>query len=361
MSKLRYLVLVAMLIAAMPLSAQENPSVDSLALDATARVHRDSIAMARKIESLQKAVDSLRRIKSRSVQPISTLGTVSIIDTLATENEALRILLFNDNTWRYVLSEEYKQDTTIFSDHWDVEKIHAYADVELNTLPETIAIHLVDSLSSYHYPYKGRLSSRYGPRRGRPHQGVDLPLKIGDPIYAMFDGKVRVSKLAGNYGNLVVIRHNNGLETYYAHLSERSVAVGDWVVAGQQIGLGGNTGRSTGPHLHFEVRYRGQSFDPERLIDFNTGDMRRAEMLLKRRHFSIYSKYEQNFDDEVEAEKEEEAERKAAAAIKYHTVRSGDTLGALARKYGTTVTRLCQLNGIKSTSILRIGQRLRVS
>ena len=361
MSKLRYLVLVAMLIAAMPLSAQENPSVDSLALDTTARVHRDSIAMARKIESLQHAVDSLRRIKSRSVQPISTLGTVSIIDTLATENEALRILLFNDNTWRYVLSEEYKQDTSIFSDHWDVEKIHAYADVELNTLPETIAIHLVDSLSSYHYPYKGRLSSRYGPRRGRPHQGVDLPLKVGDPIYAMFDGKVRVSKLAGNYGNLVVIRHNNGLETYYAHLSERSVAVGDWVVAGQQIGLGGNTGRSTGPHLHFEVRYRGQSFDPERLIDFNTGDMRRAEMLLKRRHFSIYSKYEQNFDDEVEAEKEEEAERKAAAAIKYHTVRSGDTLGALARKYGTTVTRLCQLNGIKSTSILRIGQRLRVS
>jgi LysM repeat protein len=89
--------------------------------------------------------------------------------------------------------------------------------------------------------------------------------------------------------------------------------------------------------------------------------MRRAEMLLKRRHFSIYSKYEQNFDDEVEAEKEEEAERKAAAAIKYHTVRSGDNLSTLARKYGTTVTRLCQLNGIKSTSILRIGQRLRVS
>lgn len=361
MSKLRYVVLVAMLIAALPLSAQENLSSDSLALSIAARVNSDSIAMARKIESLQHAVDSLRRIKSRSVQPISTLGTVSIIDTLATENEALRILLFNDNTWRYVLSEQYKQDTTIFSDHWDVEKIHAYADVELNTLPETIAIHLVDSLSSYHYPYKGRLSSRYGPRRGRPHQGVDLPLKVGDPVYAMFDGKVRVSKLAGNYGNLVVIRHNNGLETYYAHLSERSVAVGDWVVAGQQIGLGGNTGRSTGPHLHFEVRYRGQSFDPERLIDFNTGDMRRAEMLLKRRHFSIYSKYEQNFDDEVEAEKEEEAERKAAAAIKYHTVRSGDTLGALARKYGTTVTRLCQLNGIKSTSILRIGQRLRVS
>ena len=83
-------------------------------------------------------------------------------------------------------------------------------------------------------------------------------------------------------------------------------------------------------------------------------------MLLKRRHFSIYAKFDQNFDDEIEAEKQEEAERKAAAAIQYHTVRSGDTLGAIARKYGTSVNRLCQLNGIKSTSILRIGQRLRV-
>jgi murein DD-endopeptidase MepM/ murein hydrolase activator NlpD len=187
-----------------------------------------------------------------------------------------------------------------------------------------------------------------------------MSLKVGDPVYAVFDGKVRLSKAAGNYGNLVIIRHNNGLETYYAHLSERSVQMGDWVVAGQQIGLGGNTGRSTGPHLHFEVRYRGQSFDPERIIDFKTGELRREELLLKRRHFSIYAKYEQDFDDEVEIAKIEEEERKAAQAIKYHTVRSGDTLGALARKYGTTVNRICQLNGIKSTSILRIGQKLRV-
>ena len=108
------------------------------------------------------------------------------------------------------------------------------------------------------------------------------------------------------------------------------------------------------------MRYRGQSFDPERIVDFKTGELRREELLLKRTHFSIYSKFEQDFDDEVEVAKQEEAERKAAAAVQYHTIRSGDTLGALARKYGTTVTRLCQLNGIKSTSILRIGQRLRV-
>ena len=304
--------------------------------------------------------DSATVVKPQPVRPVKTLGQVAPIDTLATESAMISIVLFNDNTWRYVMSENYKADSEVFSDHWNTTATHAYTDVELSSLPEATPILLVDSLDSYHYPYIGRITSRYGPRRGRAHQGLDISLKTGDPIYATFDGKVRFSKAAGNYGNLIIIRHNNGLETYYAHLSQRDVEVGDWVVAGQQIGLGGSTGRSTGPHLHFEVRYKGQSFDPERLIDFQTGNLRRAELLLKRRHFSIYAKYEQDFDAEVEVEKIEEAERKAAAAVQYHTVRSGDMLGTIARKYGTTVTRICQLNGIKSTSILRIGQRLRV-
>lgn len=318
----------------------------------------DTLAV-QKVDTLQQntPIDSC---KNHRVSPIHTLGQVTVIDTLATGNSAISILLFNDNTWRYLLDESFRNDTTIYNDHWNTTATNAYADVELSSFAEATPIRLVDSLKSYHYPYLGRITSRYGPRRGRPHQGLDISLKTGDPIYATFDGKVRLSKAAGNYGNLVIIRHCNGLETYYAHLSERSVQTGDWVVAGQQIGLGGSTGRSTGPHLHYEVRYRGQSFDPERIIDFKTGELRREELLLKRRHFSIYAKFEQDFDDEIEAEKQEEAERKAAAAIQYHTVRSGDTLGALARKYGTTVTRICQLNGIKSTSILRIGQRLRV-
>ena len=322
-----------------------------------------SSAFAQEADTLNIAADSLRNAVKEEVipvKPVRTLGKVAVIDTLPTANSALSIVLFNDNTWRYILAEDYKNDPEVFDDHWDTTNIHAYKDVELNTLPEATAIRLVDSLESYHYPYIGRITSRYGPRKGRAHQGLDLGLKTGDPIYATFDGKVRISKAAGDYGNLVVIRHNNGLETYYAHLSQRDVEVGDWGVAGQQIGLGGSTGRSTGPHLHYEVRYKGQSFDPERIIDFSNGNLRRDELLLKRRHFSIYSKYEQDFGDEEEVAKQEEAERKAAAAVQYHTVRSGDTLGAIARKYGTSVSRICQLNGIKSTSILRIGQKLRV-
>ena len=296
------------------------------------------------------------------VRPVPTLGKESVIDTLATENPALSIILYNNNTWRYVLSADYVRDTTVFSKHWNTATTNPYYGISAEQLPEATAIELVDSLELYHYPYKGNMSSRYGPRRGRPHQGVDLPLKTGDPIYAVFDGKVRYSAYSSSgYGNLVIVRHNNGLETYYAHLSVRDVEAGDWVVAGQQIGQGGSTGRSSGPHLHFEVRYSGQTFDPERIINFTTGELRRKELLLKRRHFSIYSKYEQDFDDEEEVAKQEEAERKAAAAVQYHTVRSGDTLSGIAKKYGTTVSRLCSLNGIKSTTTLSIGRRLRVS
>lgn len=327
-----------------------------------------SAVSAQDVDSLsqRECVDTLRRdtvqvaAEAIPVRPVHTLGLVSVIDTLPTANESLSVVLFNDNSWRYILSEEWSADSEVFNDHWNTTATHAYSDVDVNSLPEATALQLVDSLNSYHYPFMGRITSRYGPRRGRPHQGIDISLQTGNPVYAVFDGKVRLSKAAGDYGNLVVIRHNNGLETYYAHLSVRDVEVGDWVVAGQQIGQGGSTGRSSGPHLHFEVRYKGQSFDPERIIDFTTGNLRRSELLLKRRHFSIYSKYEQDFNDEEEAERQEEAERRAAQAIQYHTVRSGDTLGALARRYGTTVSRLCQLNNISSTSILRIGQRLRV-
>lgn len=297
--------------------------------------------------------------KSKPIRPVRTLSTVSVVDTLPSGNDNLNIVLFSDNTWRYVRTNAFVGDPTIFGDHWNTTVSHAYSGVDENSLPESIDIQLVDSLNSYHFPYKGKPGSRYGMRRGRKHQGIDLPLKTGEPIYAVFDGKVRFSQSSGGYGNLVVIRHNNGLETYYAHLSKREVEAGDWVVAGQEIGQGGSTGRSTGPHLHFEVRYRGQSFDPERIIDFETGELRGSELLLKRRHFSIYAKFEQEFDEETEAARQAEAERKATA-VQYHTVKSGDTLGAIARKYGTTVNKLCSLNGIKSTSILQIGQKIRV-
>jgi murein DD-endopeptidase MepM/ murein hydrolase activator NlpD len=172
---------------------------------------------------------------------------------------------------------------------------------------------------------------------------------------------VRITTYVGNgYGKLVIIRHDNGLETYYAHLSEINVEPNQWVSAGQVIGKGGNTGRSTGSHLHYEIRYKGQTFDPERLIDFTTGTLRRETFLLKRTYFSPYSRFTQDFDEEVQSEEEDKKIAAEAAARKYHIVKRGDTLGRIAINNHTTVTKICQLNGLKKTSVLQIGQRIRV-
>ncbi len=285
---------------------------------------------------------------------------VLVVDTIPSSSEGLNIVLYNDNTWRYVRNRDIDVlDETVFTQNWN-DKIQPY-DVELKDLPISMVIDLVDSLKSYHYPFKGRVTSKYGPRRSRIHQGTDIDLETGDPVYATFDGRVRVTTyVRGGYGNLVIIRHDNGLETYYGHLSEISVKPNDWVTAGQVIGKGGNTGRSTGSHLHYEMRYKGHTFDPERLIDFATGTLRRETFLLKRTYFSPYSRFTQDFDEEVQSDEEDKRIAAEAAAIKYHVVKKGDTLGRIAINNHTTVTKLCQLNGIKRTAVLRIGQRIRV-
>ncbi|MBQ5575041.1 MAG: peptidoglycan DD-metalloendopeptidase family protein, partial [Bacteroidales bacterium] len=199
-------------------------------------------------------------------------------------------------------------------------------------------------------PIKGPVTSGWKFRRHRDHKGTDIALTTGDTIRAAFDGKVRVIREvadAGGYGNLIVVRHANGLETYYAHLSKHLVEENELVKAGEVIGLGGSTGRSTGPHLHFEVRYMGKPFDAERIFDFPNGQLRDTLFTLKKHYFNIYSHYGQ-----TDKESSQTTERVV------HIIRSGDTLGAIARKYHTTVARLCSLNGISANKTLRIGQRI---
>lgn len=307
------------------------------------------------------AATNLYALDSLAVQAIKPVESPIVVDTLATENEALAVLLFNDGTWRYVQRRTIEQDSTVYSHYWDTENISAYKNFKTDSLPSAVAINLVDSLKSYRFPYVGRITSRYGMRHRRAHNGIDIALKVGDTICAAFDGRVRFSKATDTgYGTLVIIRHDNGLETYHGHLSARLVEEGDRVVAGQPIALGGNSGRSTGPHLHFETRYYGQSFDPERIINFKTGELRRDHFLLKKGYYSIYSKYSQDFNAEQERYAAEKKEYALSAEKRYYKVRKGDYLGLIAKRNHTTVAAICRLNGIKSTTVLQIGRVLRV-
>ena len=193
-----------------------------------------------------------------ALEPVKSLITSpsDVIDTLDTANEHIKVILRADNTWSYYKTPDFQQVAGVFDDHWNETQTNPYGIGQAD-LPDQWSIWLVDSLDQYHCPFQGSVHYRgkFGIRRGRRHQGVDLPLKTGDPVYAAFTGKVRMSKYLGAFGNLVVIRHENGIETFYGHLSKRNVEAGDWVNAGDVIGLGGSSGRSTGPHLHFETRY----------------------------------------------------------------------------------------------------------
>lgn len=279
-----------------------------------------------------------------------TAKTGPVVDTLDTDDRYTKLVLYSDHTWQFVDLGHPKFDEEDFEDNWDNEAIHAYKGISADEIPDEITITLVDSLHKFSAPIIGPVRSRYAFRRRRPHKGTDIPLKVGDPVKAAFDGKVRVVKntrQTGGYGNLIVIRHPSGIETYYGHLSQHLVKENDIVKAGDVIGYGGSTGRSTGPHLHFETRFMGQAFDPERLVDFTTGTLRCETFTVKKHYFSIYSHYGQTDQQSIEASKR-----------KIHVIRAGDTLGGLAVRYGTTVSNICKLNGFKKTKLLRIGERV---
>ena len=185
------------------------------------------------------------------------------------------------------------------------------------------------------------------------HRGVDLGYPEGTPVSAAWDGIVRISKgtaNTGGYGNLVVIRHDNGLETYYAHLSRRLVNPGQTVKAGDIIGLGGNTGRSYGAHLHFEVRYLGNDINPNRLIDFENFKLKYDTLFV--------SGYTISTPAPAQTEPQQ-AKPKPSGNPQYHKVRKGETLGGIAIRHHTTVSKIKKLNHLRG-DFIREGQRLRV-
>ncbi len=168
---------------------------------------------------------------------------------------------------------------------WDTTVIHPYT-FDKDFISDSASIYLLDEWNcGFSLPYKGAVTSAFGWRRRRPHFGTDINLETGDTVLSAFDGKVRIARLNRTYGNVVIIRHNNGLETVYAHLSKILVEAGQEVSFGQVIGLGGNTGRSYGSHLHFEVRYLGKAIDAEDLINFESGELKNSAFVLYKDDF----------------------------------------------------------------------------
>lgn len=282
------------------------------------------------IEKMDKRVSELMadRVNIRKNMELKELATLSEIEMEEKEN-----LMFPADE--------------LYGSNWENRWVDPFRGAAKVNFPDSFAI----DCSSFVYPIAidsmARITSKYGPRCRRMHKGIDLKVLKGDTIRAAFNGKVRIKAFERRgYGYYVVLRHPNGLETIYGHLSKILVEENQIVRAGETIGLGGNTGRSTGSHLHFETRFLGQAINPAEIIDFENGVPHQDTYVfhnvkINGRRSNIYTS--------------------SSDRLVYHRVKSGDTLGKIARIYGTSVNELCRLNGLKSTSVLRIGQSIRCS
>lgn len=226
--------------------------------------------------------------------------------------------------------------------NWDNEHVQAYNNA---LVPESYTF----DLTGFCMPTTNtRITDIFGyrPRRRRMHYGLDIKVYVGDTIRAAFDGKVRVVKNQGRrgYGKYIVIRHDNGLETVYGHLSKQLVDPDQLVKAGEVIGLGGNTGRSTGSHLHFETRFLGIPMDPALMFNFEKQDIVADSYTFQKNKNSSGA-----------------SRNVASGAGLFYKVKKGDTLGRIAARQGVSVDKLCKLNRITRKTILRPGQILRCS
>jgi len=273
---------------------------------------------------------TLQSIQSKISEDLQLIaGKVVIKGELAT--------LDSLNMGRLLEIEELEFPASDLYDSWNEDYVNPYRQEEL---PDSFVV----NLEGFSMPFEGYVTSSFGPRNRRFHYGTDIKLQVGDTVRAAFDGKVRVRQYERRgYGYYLVLRHPNGLETVYGHLSEFLVEADDIVRTGQPIALGGNTGRSTGSHLHFEMRFLGRAINPADIVDFNNF-VAHADTYMFNKQTSglVKSKY-------------------TSGGLAYHRVKQGDTLGKIARLHGVSINQLCRLNNIKSTAILRTGQTLRCS
>lgn len=252
-------------------------------------------------------------------------------------------------------------------EEWDNRYAHRQT-----ALPDSFRI----DLRHFCMPTPSRvITSNFGTRWGRQHKGLDIKVYIGDTIRAAFSGKVRIVRYeARGYGNYIVIRHGNGLETIYGHLSKQLVSENQEVRAGDVIGLGGNTGRSTGSHLHFETRLCGVALNPALLFDFRAQDVTGDYYTFRNNSYQRESTEANRLrgkignggytPDQVRggvASRREDVEAFNTVQVQYHKVQAGETLNSIARKRGVTVEQICRLSHISKSTKIKPGSILRYS
>jgi murein DD-endopeptidase MepM/ murein hydrolase activator NlpD len=243
-----------------------------------------------------------------------------------------------------VLMLEVEDEIDNLYKSWDNTSTHCYSRADV---PDSLEI----DLRGFSMPTTSRkVTSGFGyrPRFRRMHKGIDVKVQTGDTIYAAFDGKVRIVRYERRgYGKYVVLRHENGLETIYAHLSKYLCDVNEDVKAGQPIGLGGNTGRSFGSHLHFETRVMGEAINPAFLFDFANQDVTGDTYMFRKQKADTYFTGPGTKNSV------------ASAGKRYYKVRKGDSLSRISSRTGTSVAQLCKINRITKKTTLRPGQLLR--
>ncbi|MBD8389564.1 peptidoglycan DD-metalloendopeptidase family protein [Dysgonomonas sp. BGC7] len=257
-----------------------------------------------------------------------------------------------------ILSEDEIPAEDLYGGIWNNRYVNAYRSIE--NIPDTFKV----NLANFTIPTTGYITSNFGPRRRRMHYGIDLKVQTGDTIYAAFDGKVRVKQYERRgYGYYLTLRHPNGLETVYGHLSRFLVEEDDVVKSGDPIALGGNTGRSTGSHLHFEIRFLGNPINPTYIVDFDNKVCHKDTYMVTANSYNRSSKgvNVNNLASTPTRSKVSTTNKYASGKVNYYRIKKGDTLGAIARKYGTSVSKLCSLNSMTAKTVLRPGKAIRTS
>jgi murein DD-endopeptidase MepM/ murein hydrolase activator NlpD len=302
--------------------AEGEPTKDTTRLKMSSSVNQNSKITKFQLVQLVDSLLDLETIEEKEIELISFYNSM-----LNSKEKSLTLVRYSN-----VPATNYYDD---------FDESNVFQVTPDSEFPETQIIPIEsDSLGNYNHPRVGQINSKFGWRDGRMHKGIDINLRKGDAVVAAFDGMVRIASIKGGYGNVIIIRHYNGLETVYAHLSKIKVKPGQVVLAGQLIGLGGSTGRSSGPHLHFEVRFKGQALNPSSIISFTENKTFNDSIVIKKSKYGICA-YPSN--------------------ATLHTVERGDTWYEVAKRYGLSMKELCVLNNTDKRYYLKIGQKLRVN